>query len=129
MPSEREKTSFTPHKMQFGLKSLFLLVLAVSCAMGWISYEQKRKLMISRARTEISEAGGHCYRNCSLSKGYRVSFRGSQLTDEQLDRVSIHLKNIPLIYVEVSECLVTQSAAARLDVALSCRVVHPSLNP
>ena len=109
---------------QFGLRSLLGFVLLICLVSSWVGYRYTRTKTIRRARTEIAILGGTSGKHCSLSRGYRVSFGGSELTDQQLDGLTRHLKRLPLAVVDVSDCPVTEAGAARLSGNVDCCVIR-----
>lgn len=117
-----------------------MLVLVASCA-SWVCGEVCRRHLeqrdqdrkINAATAAIVSAGGDWSTGgCGLSSLLRPSFvlfDGSQVTDEALEELIPHLKQLDLIEVDLSGCLVTEAGARRLFSALDCYVIHPSLPP
>ena len=109
---------------QFGLRSLLGFVLLVCCVSSWAGYRHTRTKAIRVARTEVATLGGTCNKHCGYSPVYQVRFHGSELTDQQLDRLTAHLKRLPLAVVDVSDCPVTEAGAARLSGNVDCSVIR-----
>ena len=109
---------------QFGLRSLLGFVLLICLVSSWAGYRHTRTKTIRRARTEIAILGGTCGKHCGYSPVYQVRFHGSELTDQQLDGLTRHLKRLPLAFVDVSNCRVTEAGAARLSGNVDCSVMR-----